>query len=89
MQKAKESLKGLSPRYSRAVEAADGDGSLGGSPSAVGRKSSRGRFPRRRAKPSSELPELDKTDEEFVRDWGLTRMQEVSVVWQVAVDAHL
>lgn len=64
--------------------AASASPQVGGSPHSLlslsGRLGSRGRRRQRRRRssaPVAELPELEKTEEDFKRDWGISREREV------------
>lgn len=71
MRKTKEALLALSPkRQASELEA-------GGSSPEPRQGSTLGRFSRRRAGRQPSLPELERTDEEFQREWGITKAEEV------------
>ncbi len=64
-------------------EESDGPSPAGGSPSFLGLQSqaagsrTRQRTRRRRSSAARELPELNKSEEDFFRDWGISRDREV------------
>lgn len=74
MRKTKEAFRALSPKR---TWQASGELEAGGSSPEARQSSTRGRFTRRRGARQPSLPELERSDEEFQRDWGITKAEEV------------
>ena len=70
-------LRALSPRRQRAESLSRAPTAPEGSPaSGTQRQGSRTLFSRKRAR-AQELPDLEKTDAEFEKDWGISKAEEV------------